>query len=235
MKDEGDNSSVIFGGGGHARMLVTSLLDAGGTKPVAIVDPESSLHGSLVFGVSVVGSDEEIRGLVDRGVRFFVVGLGSTGDNEPRRRLYEFGLAEGLAPLAVVHPSAIVSPFARLGAGAQLMPGSVINAGATLGANVLVNSRALVEHDCELGDHVHVASGACLSGGVRVDPLAHVGVGATVRQGVGIGEAAVVGAGAVVVGDVAPGTTVVGVPARPVRPIEQGPGVPVQATGSDGP
>jgi acetyltransferase-like isoleucine patch superfamily enzyme len=44
-----------------------------------------------------------------------------------------------------------------------------------------------------------------------------VGIGATVIQGVTIGDRAVVGAGAVVIRDVAPDTTVVGVPAAPLE------------------
>jgi UDP-perosamine 4-acetyltransferase len=73
-----------------------------------------------------------------------------------------------------------------------------------------------VEHDAVIEDHAHVATGARLCGGVRVGVGAHVGAGATVLQGVTVGNDAVVGAGAVVLRDVAPDTTVVGVPARAV-------------------
>ncbi len=50
----------------------------------------------------------------------------------------------------------------------------------------------------------------------RVRPGASLGSGAVILGGVTIGEAALVGAGAVVRHDVEGGTTVVGVPARPV-------------------
>jgi len=51
-----------------------------------------------------------------------------------------------------------------------------------------------------------------------------VAAGARVLGPVRIGEAAVVGANAVVVHDVAPGQTVVGIPARPIGRSEVGPG-----------
>jgi UDP-2-acetamido-3-amino-2,3-dideoxy-glucuronate N-acetyltransferase len=46
---------------------------------------------------------------------------------------------------------------------------------------------------------------------------ANIGSGAVILCGVEIGEGAVIGAGAVVTGNVAPGATVVGVPARVLR------------------
>jgi serine acetyltransferase len=45
----------------------------------------------------------------------------------------------------------------------------------------------------------------------------NIGTGAKVIGGVRIGAGATVGANAVVVDDVAPGTTVVGAPARPAK------------------
>jgi UDP-2-acetamido-3-amino-2,3-dideoxy-glucuronate N-acetyltransferase len=50
----------------------------------------------------------------------------------------------------------------------------------------------------------------------RVCRGASIGSGATILCGITIGEKAMVGAGAVVTRDVAPGETVVGVPARVV-------------------
>ena len=56
-----------------------------------------------------------------------------------------------------------------------------------------------------------------LAGRVTVESGAFVGIGATVIQHVRVGYEAVVGAGAVVISDVAPMSTVVGVPAREIK------------------
>jgi serine O-acetyltransferase len=53
--------------------------------------------------------------------------------------------------------------------------------------------------------------------GPTIGPGARIGTGAKVLGGVKVGENAQVGANAVVLDDVAPGTTVIGVPARPVE------------------
>ena len=56
--------------------------------------------------------------------------------------------------------------------------------------------------------------GARVAGAVSIGAGALVGSGAVVLQGLTVGAGATIGAGAVVTRDVAPGVTVVGVPAR---------------------
>ena len=75
-----------------------------------------------------------------------------------------------------------------------------------------------MQHGGRIGDHAYVSPGVIFSGEVTVEPGAFVGAGAVVLPRVTIGKGAVVAAGAVVTADVAPGTTVLGVPARVNRP-----------------
>lgn len=208
---------VILGGGGHASVLIDSMLVSGYAASFVVLDSNPALWGKDLLGVPIVGGDELLPALVKEGAGDFAVGLGSTGDNRPRQRLFELGLSHNLAPLTVVHPAAICSRWATVGPGAQLFPTSVLNAGARLGTNVIVNSGAVVEHDCILGDHVHVATGASLASTVRVGTGAHIGAGAIIKQCVNVGEWAIVGAGGVVTKDVPPHAVVVGVPARPMH------------------
>lgn len=211
---------VILGGGGHAAVLVEGLRAAGQVELVGVLDPERALWGSELLGVPILGGDELLAALAAEGIERFIVGLGATGSNARRRRIFELGLARGLRPCSLVHPSVLLSPSARLGEGCQLLPGAIVNTRALLGRNVLVNTGAIVEHDCRIGDHAHIATGARLAGAVEVGAEAHIGVGASIRQGVRIGAGAVVGAGAAVVKDVPERVVVAGVPAQILKPVD---------------
>lgn len=208
---------VLIGGGGHASVLLDCLRCAGGVEVLGLLVPERERWGGQLQGVLVLGGDDLLPSLGQRGVTHFVVAKGGVGDNDPRRSLFERAMSAGLVPLTVRHPTSIVSSEATVGPGCQLLPACILNAGARLGTNVIVNTGAIVEHDCEVGDHVHIATGARLAGTVKVGHLAHIGAGATVIECRTVGAGAMVGAGAVVVEDVAPGVVVAGVPAHPLR------------------
>jgi sugar O-acyltransferase (sialic acid O-acetyltransferase NeuD family) len=149
---------------------------------------------------------------VDRNMRFVV----ACGSNALRRLWSERLLAQGATLQSVCHPSAIVSPSATIAPGATLLAGAIVGPRASIGRGVIVNHAASVDHDCRVGDYVNISPGARLGGCVQLDDGVFVGLNAAIIQGLRVGENAIVGAGAVVTRDVAPGVTVIGVPARPV-------------------
>lgn len=205
---------IIVGAGGHGAVIADALRMAHPQLTLVAVDADDAKTSTELLDVPVIGNDSVLPALLADGFTEFVIGVGGTGDNDLRQRLFEHCLALGLAPMTVSHPTAIVSGWAVIHQGAQLLPACVVNARTTVGANAIVNSGAIVEHDCMIGAHVHVSPGAKLASGIKVGEGAHVGIGASVREGVSIGTRAVVGAGAAVVSDVEQRTVVTGVPAR---------------------
>lgn len=211
---KGKISTVILGAGGHARVLIDCLQYYPDVAIVGILDSALSLHGESIYGIPVLGEDDLIGELVQRGTTHFVVGLGSIGNTLPRKKLFDFAFSYGLVPLTVKHPTAVISNSAVYGDGCQFLPGCIVNTEANLGVNVIVNSGGIVEHNCIIGNHAHIATGAKLAGGVQVGRGVHIGAGATIRQNIFIGDFSIVGAGAVVVENVPSNTTVMGVPAK---------------------
>jgi UDP-perosamine 4-acetyltransferase len=212
---------VVLGGGGHARVVIEVMRAQGTALPYAVLDTNPALWGREALGVPIRGDDALMVELIREGVTHAIVGLGSVGDNRPRRRLHALAQQYGLQLLTAIHPSAICSSSASIGRGTLVCPMAVVNAAAVVGANVILNTGAIIEHDCAIGDDAHVATGARLASGVFIGSLAHIGAGATIRQQLVIGEGAIVGAGAVVVKDVKPWTVVMGVPAHLARRVPE--------------
>ena len=213
---------VVLGGGGHGKVVVDALLASEAEGRLAILDERPELHGTELFGVTVLGGDELLTEAASRGFTHFVCGVGGARDNMRRRQAFEKGLGAGLTPHRVTHPAALLSSRSSVGRGTVALAGVTINAGAHVGDNVILNTRSIVEHDCRVGDHAHIGPGAILSGGAIVENSALIGAGAVLAPGVRVGESAVVGAGAVVLKNVAAGERVAGVPATPLNEREPG-------------
>ena len=166
-----NDSCVIIGGGGHAKVLIDCLTLINEVRIEGVLEKNEIQWGRKILDVPVLGGDDLIDEMLIRGVRYFVVGVGGTGDNRIRQRLFEFGLHKGLEPMTIIHPAAIVSSWAMLKSGCQILSGAIINPGALLERNAIVNSGAIVEHDCVIGEHAHIATGAKL-GGVHIGAYA---------------------------------------------------------------
>lgn len=206
---------LIIGAGGHAA-VVLDVLRAVGANTVGFADRAVALRGTNVRGMPVFGGDEAVFERYPPDRVMLANGVGGNQSTGDRRAVFERFSGHGYRFMTLVHPSAVVSPSATLGAGAQVMAGAVLQTSATIGPNTIINTRACVDHDCIIGGHVHVAPGAVLSGGVSVADRAHLGAGCVVIQGIRIGEGALVAAGAVVLRDVPALGRVAGNPAREI-------------------
>lgn len=217
MNHSGNTSCLIFGAGGHGRVVIDAVQVAGLGADAGILDADPHLKGRQVLGVPVLGGDDYLPRAGEDGYSHFIIGIAGIDDSGLREGLFEKALSAGLKPLTVCHPRAVISPHAELGAGTVVLAGAVVNPGAVVGGNAIINTAAVIEHDCIIGDNVHIAPGAVLLGGVTVGRMAFVGGGAVVLPGVEIGERSIIGAGAVVAKSIGSGVTVAGVPARPLR------------------
>ncbi len=201
---------VILGAGGLAREVAEYVQAmAGGYRVVGFIDADASRAGEVLNGVSILGTLDALPA----GRPLF--GVAGAGNIIPRRGQIGELQAVGLAPLLVVHPTAVIMPSATVGPGSIVAPTAVVSSNATLGSHVLVNYGATVGHDVRIGECVVVGPGCRVSGWVTLEDDVYLGAGSIVLPSLTIGRGAVVGAGAVVTKDVPAGTTVIGIPARP--------------------
>ena len=201
---------LILGAGGHGRVVADAALQAGYHR-VAFLDDKAPALGSGPF--VVLGPLAVLPVAMAEWECTFV----AIGSNSRRLELFQELRRLGCKTPALVHPKAIVSPYAGIADGAFIAPGAIVNFGASIGAAAIINTGATVDHDCAVEAGAHISPGAHLAGEIVVGECAWVGIGASIRNRIQIGAHATVGAGAVVIRDVAERETVVGVPAAPLK------------------
>ena len=184
---------LLVGAGGHASACIDVIELHGGFTVAGLVGTASEV-GKHVLGYPVLGTDDNLPGLLARHARALVA-VGHIRTAEPRMRLFARLQSLGFALPAIISPLAHVSRHATLGAGTIVMHGAIVNAGAAVGCNCIINSQALVEHDAAIGDHCHIATAAVVNGGARVGTGSFIGSNATLRQSVRVGERCTIGMG----------------------------------------
>jgi len=189
----------LYGASGHGK-VIKDIIEAQGGHVEAFIDDNSSV--SELSGRPVLHSADGLSPMIL-----------SIGSNKIRKRIAEslnceFGIA--------IHPTAIVSPSAKIGAGTVVMAGAIINADAVIGKHCIINTGASIDHECVIGDYCHIAPHATLCGLVKVGEGTLVGVSSSVIPCIEIGSWSVIGAGSAVVETIGDGVTAVGNPAKPI-------------------
>jgi hypothetical protein len=208
---------VVVGAGGHGREVYDAaaaavragtadweLLGFADDGPLGPVDV-ARLHR---LGAVVLGTVDELAG---RSLAH-VIGIGAPA----ARRQVADRLAAGPGRAAnVVHPGAHVGLDVELAEGVVVADRCTVTTDVRIGRHTHLNVACAVQHDSVVGEFVQFSPGVLVNGDCTIGDDVFLGSGAIVTRGCTVGAGARVGAGAVVLVDVAPGTTVVGVPARP--------------------
>ena len=184
-------SIVLFGAGGHAKLLAEVLRGQGGTV-AAYCDP---LPASWIGDATHLTEDDAAT--PDMGGA--VLGLGAVTPDRLKARL-DFAdslRSRGFSLVTVRHDDATVSASATVDDGAQILAKAVVQPAARVGAAVILNTASIVEHDALVEDGAHIAPGAIILGGARVGRCAMVGSGAIVLPGAVVAAESLVPAGSV--------------------------------------
>ena len=202
---------VVFGSGGHAKVVIEAALAREPGREMVIVDDAPGANGRSVLGIAVTGGRSALQSLGGAAV------VPAIGDNRARAELLEWLRAQGHALESVVHPSAIIANSVKLGAGVFVSAGAIVIAEARVADGAIVNTGSSVDHDCVIGEAAHIGPGVHLCGNVRIGARTLLGVGSCVRPGISVCDDVVLGAGSVVVSDIAEAGTYAGNPARRLR------------------
>jgi UDP-perosamine 4-acetyltransferase len=119
------------GAGGHAKVIIDILRQGNRYEVVALTDNNPKLWGSSYCDVPIIGDDHMLTSLRPK-VEHAFLGIGSVRSSALRSHLYQMVRELGLEFLNAIHPTAVISPTAKLGCGVAVMAGAIVNPGATI-------------------------------------------------------------------------------------------------------
>ena len=185
---------LMIGGGGHAAALAEILVKQNKSL-LGVVTPKI-LAGHAIFDSvkHYLRDDDVLRFSVDEVL--LVNGIGAMPRQTLRKKVYTHFSELGYTFATVIADSALVSDYASLAKGTQIMNNAVINIGSEVGENTIINTSVSVDHDCVIGAHCHLAPGTTLSGEVKIESNVHIATGVSVINNITIGAQSIIGVGA---------------------------------------
>jgi len=207
---------LLIGGGGHCKSVLDSLSATDFFAVIGIVDIRENI-GKFVLKSPVIGCDDDLIELFQKGYTHAFISLGSIDNPEMRMKIHANLERIGFEIPNIIDSTSIVSKYAALEKGIYIGKHAVVNADSYIHNGAIINTSSAIEHDCGIGAYSHIAPGAVLCGGVQIGECTHIGANSVVKQQVEIGSHALIGMGSVVLHNIADNTIAYGNPCKEVR------------------
>ena len=206
--------NIIVFGAGEFGTLIQNVMSYNQDFQIAAFGDDNMDKSKITTGnVPLFNQGDLFQFAKENEIQTAIVAI---GNNRVRGVKYNLFKDAGFEMLSIVHPKALIDTKVVFGDNVIIEMGTAIHTHSKIGNNVFLGGDALIGHHNIIGNHVLGGGNASFGGAVVVEDYASVGVGSSIKPGVNIGKGAIVGVGAVVIKDVEPGTTVVGVPAKPI-------------------
>lgn len=163
-------SFVIYGAGGHAKVIVDLVWALGGNVACIFDDQPESLNFELM-GVEVRRYDVNVYPEAE-----MIIAVGHNESRQAISRLVHHRFA------TLIHPRASVSKLAKVREGTVVLANAVIQAEAVIGKHVIVNAGACIDHEVEVQDFAHIGPLVYVGGAALIAAMANIRPGALIKR-----------------------------------------------------
>jgi sugar O-acyltransferase (sialic acid O-acetyltransferase NeuD family) len=205
----------ILGAGATARETLSFYKNAGRFEEVGgFIEENSKKEGLKIQGKNVIDASR-IATLPQDSI--FIGAMGS-----PKRKRWIEGIEQkGFKFDSLIHPSAIIGDSVMIDNGCIIYPGVILTCDIKIGRHTIINIGTTINHDSIIGDYVTIGPGVNIPGNVTIGNECWISVGVKIINKISIGRGSFIGAGAVVTKDIPENVLAVGVPAKPIRDLDE--------------
>ena len=209
---------VIFGSGGHARVIFSEVMKLKKFKFLGFVD-DFKKKGELIISFKkknyynlgsikeVINKKNHFKGIVGTGLNFIRKKI--VTDINDINKSFQFQ--------KIVSKNAIINSNVFIDEGTLVVSGTVINSGTKIGKHIILNTSCSIDHDNKFNDFSSAGPGVITGGNVEVGGQSHLGLGSLIRHQIKILDNTIIGMGSLVNKDCLKNSIYWGSPAKKIR------------------
>ena len=214
-----ENKEIYILGVGHNTIVYIDLVETCGYKVIGLYHYNDERTGDLIHGHKIIDSNNNLfqkKSLA--GMRFAI----SVGNNKIRNEIANIIRDKGGDIPTLIHPSSVVSKYAKLEKGVVIHANSVIQADAIIGQDSVVSYNVSVSHTSRIGKACYLAFNSTIGAYIEIQDNVLIGQSAAIVSGKldYIGHDSIIGAGSVVISDIEPYSVIAGNPGKLIKKLK---------------
>ena len=208
---------IIFGSGGHAKVILSEIIKLNKFKVIGFVDPKINNGKTIIkFKNKIYKNFRNLKDIKFKKKLYAVIGV---GDNNLREKICKDVEKnhKNIKWEKVISKNCIINENVKIGIGSVVFAGSIINTGTIIGKHSIINTSSSIDHDNIFEDYASTAPGVITGGYVKVRAKSFLGLGSKIKHKILINSNTVVGANSYVNKDCLPNQIYYGNPAKKIR------------------
>ena len=209
---------VIFGSGGHARVVFSEIMKLKKFKFLGFVD-DFKKKGELIITLNkknyynlgsineVINKKNQFKGIIGVGLNFVRAKI----VKDIKKINNNFKFQQIISKDAIVNSNVIIED------GTFVVSGATINTGTKIGKHCIVNTSCSIDHDNKFSDFSSAGPGVITGSNVEVGHQSYLGLGSLVSHNIKISDNTIIGFGSLVNKDCKKNSIYWGSPAKKIR------------------
>ena len=209
---------IIFGTGGHAKVIFSEIVQLKNFKVLGFSDSISK-KGKIIE----IFKNKEYKNLGNLNhIKKYknIYGIIGVGHNFLRKKIsreIESFLKRKIKWATIVSKNSILNGNVSVGEGTVIISNSVVNTGTKIGKHCLINTLSSLDHHNNFGNFSSTGPGVITGGNVKIGELSHLSIGSTIKNNITIKSNALIGGSSFVNKDCDKNSVYYGVPAKKIK------------------